>query len=305
MKTGVTQNEPAEDYSKIRTKKIKVNDLDVFCRFFGNPESTSKFLILHGWTTAGAKSWEDFVRQFNPENDYVVFPDLPALGKSSDPSEVWGAKDYAEFFWDFIHKVFLFPHSGEMSEGQRGWGDLEEVGNQKKINLTLAGHSFGGAIASYICSLGYEKDYENIKIDKLILLAPAIIRSEDLTFKQQVLGFVTSTFKIVFKIPGLSFFGEFIKKAWYKIIGSTDYSKTSGMAKKIMRRIIREDLSHILPYIDKKTLIVWGGEDKMTPVSDAYKVNSSIKHSTLEVIPGVNHGLHLYASKEVYKFFHS
>jgi pimeloyl-ACP methyl ester carboxylesterase len=304
MKTNTNQNTSVENYSKIDFKEIRVNDLKIFCRFFGNPKAHSKYLILHGWTTAGANSWEDFVTQFNPEENFIVFPDLPALGRSSDPSEVWGAKDYAEFFWDFIQKVFVFPHSGEMAEGQRGLGDLEEVGNQKEINLTLVGHSFGGAIASYICSLEYEKDYGNI-IDRLILLAPAIIRNRKLTFKQEVLKFITSSFKMLFALPGLNILNDYIKKFWYKIIGSPDYAKTSGMAKKIMRRIIREDLEHILPYIDKKTLIIWGEDDKMTPVSDAHKVNSGIKHSRLEIFSGVNHGLHLHASKEVYNLFQS
>jgi len=63
--------------------------------------------------------------------------------------------------------------------------------------------------------------------------------------------------------------------------------------KETFKRIIEEDLVDYLPSIKSRTLIVWGENDKLTPLSIARLLKEKIADSELVIIPGFGHNLHL------------
>lgn len=245
---------------EIEIKTIIVDGLSIVYRVFGSDKAKQKLLLLHGWNTIGAASWENFILSFQKDvekqNIQIIAPDMPGFGQSQEPESVWKVQNYVGFVRDFC--------------------DSLNLGSQE---LSLIGHSFGGAILSQFAS-------ENTnKLRKLILVAPAIIRYQK-TRKQILIEKFTKFGKKLVSSQSL-------KKAWYKLIGSPDYQKTSERMAEIMKIVIREDLQATLKKINLPTLILWGSEDKYTLFNQAEIVHSQILGSKLVVFDGVNHGIHL------------
>jgi hypothetical protein len=98
---------------------------------FINPQNTSYSDPLEGVRGTGEKVIPDskyFTRICLPDgSDYWLLN----LVNSDNASGVFEQNKEQIFESEEEFRV-LFPHSGEMAEGQRGWGDSEGVGNQKK-----------------------------------------------------------------------------------------------------------------------------------------------------------------------------
>ncbi|MBI2449991.1 MAG: alpha/beta hydrolase [Candidatus Nealsonbacteria bacterium] len=223
-------------------------------------------LILHGWGSS-SKNWSR-VKELLENQGYKVFvPDLPGFGENSAPEKPWSVDDYTEWTRRYCDKNNL-PH------------------------FFLIGHSFGGGIAvKFSCA------YPEM-VSKLILVSPALRRRQ--TVKQIIFLFLTKLGKFVFTITGLILLWpleEKIKKILYKLAGTTDYHKLdiNGMLmmKETFKKITKEDLTHCLSKIKSPTLIVWGAQDVMTPIREAYIAKKEINNARLEIIEDGEHGLNL------------
>lgn len=216
-------------------------------------------LILHGW---GSKSdnWQKVGEMLAKNGIKVIIPDLPGFGQSDKPQTAWDLDDYCDFVEEFV----------------------------KVLNLDkfyLLGHSFGGEIA-----VKYNLRFPE-KIDKLFLVSASCIRTRNL--KKKLLYILSKVFKIFSFIP-------FLRKAFYRfVVGKSDYLSTEGVMRDTYLKIIAEDLSNILSQVQAVTIIIWGEEDSITPISDARKINSKIKNSKLEILSGFDHDLNLKGPEEL------
>jgi len=182
-------------------------------------------------------------------------------------------------------KVILpdLPGFGKSDIPERVW-NLDDYSNFVKEfvnylelnNFYLLGHSFGGNIA-----IKYSLINPN-KIKKMFLSGPACIRRESL--KVKLLYYVSKIFKFIGFIP-------FAKNIFYKFIKS-DYHFSHGLMRKTYLKIIKEDLTDILPDITVPTILIWGDKDDLTPIKGGNLMHKKIKNSEMEVIPNANHNLH-------------
>lgn len=140
----------------------------------------------------------------------------------------------------------------------------------------LLGHSFGGNVA-----VKYGLKHPD-KINKLFLAGAACIRKE--TIKKKGIYGVSKTFKFLSFIP-------YLKRIFYRIIKS-DYFQARGIMKNIYLNVIKKDLTDILQDVNVSTVIIWGEKDNITPLKNAYIINSKIRNSQLEIIPKIGHNLH-------------
>lgn len=245
----------------IKERKIKVGYLTINLREGGF--GGEKIICLHGWGRGG-DSFLNLVNKLIGESKVAkkfkfFIPDLPGFGKSSKPKKIWGLRDYSIFLKNFLNKL-------------------------RAKNVIIIAHSFGGQIAAYFSIL------EERLIQKLILIDPALIRQR--SFKAKIAQKIPKKLKEnLKKFP-------FIKKVIIKLVGSKDYEQATPKMKKIMKRIIEEDVSLIIDKIKIPTLIIWGEKDKITPPEHAIRIKNLIPRSELIFIKDAKHSPHIEKPQE-------
>jgi len=216
----------------------------------GNP-----VVVLHGWG-ANIETVLPIVNIL--KSSYQVYAiDLPGFGKSDEPYDVFGSFEYAEIIKKFIDHF-------------------------KLEKISLIGHSFGGKL-SIIISSKY-KDY----VDKLVLIDSAgLIPKRTLSYHIKV-----KSYKLAKKLYKLFFFWKKeneIAEIINKKFGSDDYRNSSGIMRKILVKVVNEDLSYLLEEIECPTLLIWGDLDDATPLYQAKIMEEKIKNSGLVVLEGTGH----------------
>jgi len=177
--------------------------------------------------------------------------DLPGFGESQLPNAPFTLEDFSNIVLEFINKL-------------------------KLDNIILIGHSNGGAISIKSTS---ENKFE---VRKLVLVDSSGIRRS--TAEKSL---KTSIAKIVKPLFQPSFMGPLRRKI-YISIGSEDYIAEPKL-KQTYLNMIGEDLSDKLKDINVPTLLIWGDQDKATPLQDAEFMKANIPNSELKVIENTSH----------------
>ena len=185
-----------------------------------------------------------------------------------------------------------FPPFGMSEEMTEVW-NLEDYALMLKAlvdfleikKMKIIAHSFGGRVAILFSSL-----YNN-KVDRLILIDSAGIKPK----KNLIVAFKIFKFK-------------FLKKIGFKQKnkGSQDYRNLSDKMKKTFINIINRHLENECVKITCPTLIIFGENDKATPVYMAKKLNALIKDSALIIFKNAGHFAYLdnfYEFIEISKHF--
>jgi len=194
------------------------------------------------------------------------------------------------------NKVILvdLPGFGKSANPKENWG-VEEY-SQVLIDLLKVlkvhkviyfGHSFGGGLGLILCAT------KKRLVTKLILCNTALKR-------------VNKTTRVPLFIKSILLRHQNLRIWLYRIFfPNSDISKQPHLEKNF-KTIMSQDLSHYPSEITQPTLILWGENDQITPVSWAHELHEQIKNSTLKIIPGARHGLPLRSpevvSDEVLKF---
>jgi pimeloyl-ACP methyl ester carboxylesterase len=218
-------------------------------------------VILHGWKSSSQR-WQRIKEILEEKGLKVFVPDLPGFKNENELKQVWTLDDYLAWTERFIEKVAPQP-------------------------FFLLGHSFGGRI-----SIKYAAKYPE-RLKGLILVSAAGVTRRP-KFKIALFAFLGKIAKLIFAIEPLGFLEPVVRKIAYFLLGVKDYRFLEGrIMKETFKRVIGEDLKSFLPLIDVPTLIVWGREDKTTPLTDGYLMNKQIKQSRMEILEGVGHLPHL------------
>ena len=72
-------------------------------------------------------------------------------------------------------------------------------------------------------------------------------------------------------------------------VGSSDYRNSPQVLKETLKNIVNEDQRKILPNIKAPTLLIWGGLDRDTTISDAKIIESLIPDCGLVEYPYGTH----------------
>ena len=217
--------------------------------YAGGGNKFPALLFLHGWRAEGT-IWFPALENFNFEN-MIFCLDLPGFGKSELPREPYDVKNYSEIVSGFISKL-----------------GLEKV--------VIIGHSFGGRVAIKLAS-------KNPKFLCGIVLVDSA-GFVDRTLLNKLKKIIAKPLKPIFKLKPL----RGIRNSIYRLIGSEDYIATP-LLRETYLKIIGEDLSEALKRIDTPTIIIWGAQDKDTPLKYAHKMKESIKNSKLIVLEKAGH----------------
>lgn len=230
---------------------VKIDDVDVFYKTAGTGE---KVVLLHGW---GGQA-DSFLPVFNHlSSKYNVYAlDFPGFGQSALPGQPWSVGDYT----DMLNKFF-------------------EALNIDKAHLI--GHSFGGRVSIMFSAKHPEK------VNKIVLADSAGIIPKR-TFKYYYKVYKFKLFKELFLLFTRGKDRQEKLDKFYSKYGSKDYRESKGLRETFVK-VVNEDLRGFLPSIKSPTLLIWGDQDKDTPLYFGKIMEKEIPDAGLVVFEGAGH----------------
>lgn len=234
---------------------IKIDNIDINYIVEG---TGAPIILLHGWGGC-IDSWYPITEHL--KKDFRVYVlDLPGFGKSDRPKEAIGIKDYALLISLFINKL-------------------------KINNPVVVGHSFGGSVAA-VLSAFYPQ-----QVLRLVLTEASGIRIKSI--KLAFIQLLAEGGKNLFNLPLLKHFHSVGRNILYNtLLKESDYY-SAGDLKEILKKIISEDIRDLIKKINIPTLLIWGKNDKATPLWQGELLHSLIPNSKLVVIPNCGHFAYL------------
>ena len=235
---------------------INVNNLNIFYEEFGENNNEPVVLFLHGWG-ADHKYFLPIINVIKEK--YKVYAiDLPGHGESSKLTRSFNVDDYKDVVIKFIDDLNI-------------------------KNIILIGHSYGGRI---IIKINSEDDID-FNIDKNILIdAAGVKKNQSIKTKIKIYTYKFSK-NILNLIPDKNKREELLNKLKGKF-GSSDYNNATPIMRETLVKSVNEDLTPLLKNM-RETLLIWGENDKDTPMSDAKIMEKEIKNAGLVVLKNTGH----------------
>lgn len=146
------------------------------------------------------------------------------------------------------------------------------------------GHSNGGRILLNLLSQK-GSDY----LGGLILFDAAGIYEPSL--KNEIMRRMSKVFSPLKK-------SKLARKVVYRALGVHDYNDAPENMKKTLTNMLDSDKTLDISGITTKTMIVWGSDDRMTPLRQGKKMHELLKNSQLTVKEGWRHSHYLTSVEE-------
>ncbi len=243
----------------LKTNTIKVGNLDI--RYFSVGEG-DPLLIIHGGA-GGADTW--LANAVELSRRYSIYiPDLPGFGLSQAMAGNFDMERYARFIEDFVVSIGL-------------------------KRFSLMGHSLGGGIAAT-----YAINYPD-RVRKLVLVDSVGLGKEISLWARLPCWMFGSIGKTVLK--GLRCLvrifnveaGSLRALSGFNIDLGNSLMDLKGQTNNLLDSLTR---------LFVPTLLVWGANDPVVPVTRGYAASQLIPDCKLKVFHGTGHSAHLTRMKE-------
>ncbi|MGC1631125.1 MAG: alpha/beta hydrolase [Gelidibacter sp.] len=256
-------------YVNSESSFIALDGMNVHFRDEGNPTDSIPIVLLHG-TASSLHTFDAWTNELKKTNR-VVRLDLPAYGLTGPfPEGQYSIAHYTEFLKDFLSAL-------------------------KIKNCVLAGNSLGGEIAWNFALKQPEM------VEKLILIDaagfPLNPKSIPIGFKvaqipvlKNIFTFITPRFLVKSSVENVFFDKSKVTDAL--VDRYFNLTLRAGNRQAFVDRFkMSEDLNTYdnLKNIQQPTLIIWGAEDLLIPIENAYKFQESIPNSTLVILENSGH----------------
>jgi pimeloyl-ACP methyl ester carboxylesterase len=256
-------------YANSTSRFILVNGMNVHYRDEGNKNDSIPIILLHG--TGSSLHTFDAWTTILKKSKRVIRMDLPAYGLTGPfPNQNYSMLHYTSFLKEFLHVL--------------------------KINrCIIAGNSLGGQIA-------WNFTAENPKtIQKMILIDaagyPIISKSVPIAFTigrtaviNKLLTYITPKFIVKASIKNVYFdkskVTDSLVQRYY------DLTLREGNRQAFIDRfkmIVKPAAYKKIATIKQPTLILWGREDLLIPIENAYKFQKDLPNTTLRIIEKSGH----------------
>lgn len=234
---------------------IKVDNLNIFYKKAGQG---NKVMFLHGWMGRA----DSFLPVFNYlSSKFEVYAiDFPGFGQSTEPGRPWDVRDYM----NLVLKVF------------------DALGIDK---AHIVAHSFGGRVAIMLAAEHPERVGKMVLADSAGLIPK---RGVKYYFKVYSFKFYKKVY-LTFTDPEKR---QQKLDEFYKRYGSKDY-RDSGNLRQTFTRVVNQDLRGYLHSIKASTLLIWGDQDKDTPIYMGRIMEKEIPDAGLVLFKGAGHFAYL------------
>ncbi len=215
------------------------------------PPTEPTLYLLHGWAVDqfNQQKWQPLMASLAKYHIKTVF--LPIPGLTAPLHEVWDLSDFVTWL-------------GEVLPAQQP--------------VYLLGHSFGGQLAAAFAAQNPHR------VTKLILIDSSGVRDHSFfaTAKRTV-------FWVMAKIGKLLFRSEVWRKFLYKVAREQDYLNAPPLLRRSMSNVLEAEIDQDLPKISCPTLIIWGEQDRVTPLWLGNFFHHQIRNSQLVMIKNARH----------------
>ncbi|TAH20578.1 MAG: alpha/beta hydrolase [Cytophagales bacterium] len=258
-----------EKYAPAPSQFAEVQGMQVHFRDEAEVPDSLPIVLLHG-TGASLHTWDGWAKILKQKRR-VIRMDLPAYGLTgANPSGDYSNQSYVSFLHAF----------------------LEKIGVEKCV---LIGNSLGGSIAWHFAAA-----YPN-RIKKLVLIdaagfptqntqQPLAFRLAKIPIANELIKYITPRFVIEKSI--LNVYGDKSKVSEELIDRYFELSLREGNRQAFIDRMkIRFDVADTLKIkaLKMPTLILWGEEDKLIPVENAFKFKRLLPYNNLLIFKGIGH----------------
>ena len=255
-------------YADSSSRFLNIMGMRVHYRFEGNPTDSTPLVLVHG-TSSSLHTWDSIVPAFR-SNRRILRMDLPGFGLT-------GPSPDREYSLGAYHRM------------------LDSLFDQLGIRrCVLGGNSLGGMIAwTYalhdsnrikglvlIDAAGYPRGKEEGNIGFKLAAMPGVGR---------VLSKFTPTILIRKSLEGSygnpALISDKLVDRYYDLL-LREGNREAMIDMFSSRRPAQHDR---ISSIRKPTLIIWGDQDRLIDVSNAYRFQNDIPGSRLLIIPGSGH----------------
>jgi pimeloyl-ACP methyl ester carboxylesterase len=216
-------------------------------------------LFLHGWG-ADSRSFGAVGQALARQGFACHLLDLPGFGGTPPPDETWDVPRYAAWVSAYMQAEGL-------------------------ASAHIVGHSFGGRI-----SLVLGADYPHL-VQKLVLVDSAGLKLPP-SAKMRLYQVGRSLLLSLLRLPFLRRYEDRGRAYLRRRFGSEDY-KNAGVLSETFKQVIAQDL---LPYarrVAAPTLLIWGADDKDTPLKMGQILEKNMPNAGLVVFEGTGHYAHV------------
>ena len=247
-------------------------------------KGNSTIVFLHGFG-ASVETWRDIQSPLSKENT-LIFLDLKGFGLSSKPDDgKYSLEDQAEIVLAFLKAHHL-------------------------RNITLVGHSYGGAVAIFTYLRDRSRHARGI-IRRLILIDAAAYVQEfpyfiDILRKPfinwVVMNLVPSQLTASIILHNL--FYDDTKLSEERITRYAEYFNQPGSYNSFVdcaRQIVPanpDSITALIKTITAPALIIWGANDPAIPLEEGQRLHQDIQNSKLAIIPNCGHIPHEESPEE-------
>jgi len=254
-------------YSNSSSHFMPLMGMQVHYRDEGNTNDPIPMILLHGMSSS-LNTWDSVVLFLKAEKRLISI-DLPAFGLTGpNPENEYSTAYYNQFLDSFLNHLHI-------------------------TKCIIAGNSMGGAIA-------WEYTASHLNVTKLILIDAGGYPNRNLKaalgFKiastpiiNNLLLYITPKSLVRKSLEGIYFDKNRVTNA--QVERFHDVAIREGNRKAALT-IFKKGFEHDpkkINSITTPTLIIWGEQDHVLPVENAYLFEKNIKGSKLEILPNVGH----------------
>ncbi len=206
--------------------------------------------IVHGWAVdpGNEAKWQLVREQLESRGIKTVFLAIPGL--TTPLKEVWGLQQYCEW----LSGVLPFDEP-----------------------VILMGHSFGGQLATRFTARFPER------VSRLILIDSSGVRDASAPARIK-----RAVFKTLAKVGKQLTHSALARHLLYALAREKDYYSAPPVMRQTMARVVADEVTEDFAHITIPTLILWGAQDKVTPVKNA-ALFARIQNSQVHIFPTARH----------------
>ncbi len=217
-------------------------------------------ILLHG-LGAQAESWQLNIAPL-AQNFHVIAPDQIGFGKSDKPLLKYRVGTYVDFLDKFMAEL-------------------------KIEKASLVGNSMGGWVAG-LMAIKYPNRVVKIVLADAAGLAPKEIDLNQIyQLNNSTRDEIRANLKLIFANPALQNNEALVDQFFTQRVTTNDGYTINSLIESIKRR--EDFLDNRLGEIKKPTLIIWGKQDGLLPLSDGEKFNKGIANSEFVVFDNCGH----------------